>query len=119
MTLAIVGSRGFNDYEGLKESLLEYDLIETCTKVVSGGARGADSLGERFANEFNIPIEVIKPNWDAFGKAAGFIRNTDIVNKCDVLIAFWDGQSRGTLDSINKARAANKRVIIVEYNNGK
>jgi hypothetical protein len=84
MKLAVVGSRDFTDYKMVKKELdkLNFDLM------VSGGARGADSLGERYADEHGIETFIFKPDWTKHGKAAGMIRNKDIVDACDVLIAF-------------------------------
>jgi hypothetical protein len=110
MKVAVIGSRDFNDYELVKETLKYY----TITLLVSGGAKGADSFGERYANENNIETLIFKPDWDKHGKAAGMIRNTDIVNNADTIIAFWDGESKGTKDSITKAEKKGKNIIIVK-----
>ena len=72
--------------------------------IVSGHARGADSLGERFAHEFNLPFELHPANWRLLGKAAGMVRNAEMAKCSDALIAFWDGESRGTRHMINFAR---------------
>jgi len=113
--LAIIGSRSFNNYSYAKQHIL--DIIQknqiAITKIISGGASGADKIAEIFANKFNIPIEVLKPNWEQ-GKQSGVIRNTEIIKKSDYVIAFWDGQSKGTLDSIKKAKAQNKKLFIVK-----
>lgn len=71
--------------------------------VVSGGAAGVDSWAAEFAEERGITVVVIRPNWKKHGRGAGFHRNTEIVLAGDDVIAYWDGQSRGTLDSIKKA----------------
>ena len=84
--------------------------------LVSGGAVGADSLAERYAKEHNLQIIVFKPDWNKHGKAAGFIRNTNIIEEADEIIAFWDGISNGTRDSISKARKMNKPLVEVKYN---
>ena len=86
------------------------------TLIVSGGAKGADSLGEQYAAENNIPTEIYLPDWDKHGRAAGFIRNTDIIKACDVVMAFWDGESRGTRDSMSKATQLMKEVYVEMYN---
>lgn len=113
--LAIIGSRTFNNYSYAKKNIL--DIIQnngiSITKIISGGASGADKIAEIFASKYNIPIEVITANWYN-GKQAGVIRNTDIIKKSDYVIAFWDGESKGTLDSINKAKRLNKRLFIVK-----
>lgn len=111
MTYAIIGSRTFNDYSAVESFLAGcYDI----TAIVSGGATGADSLGERYAIEHNIPYTIHRPDWVKFGKKAGYIRNADIINDADVVIAFWDGKSNGTKHSINLARRKNKIVKVVK-----
>jgi len=110
--VGVVGSRTFNDYGKLKNIL---DSLEGVELVVSGGARGADSMGERWAKEKGIPTKIFLPDWNKFGKRAGFIRNEDIVRECDTLVAFWDGESHGTLNSINHAKRMEKRLIIERF----
>lgn len=110
--LAIIGSRIFDDYEYLKSSILEYFDISELTTIVSGGAKGADSLGEVFANEFNLQKEIYYPDWKKYGKAAGFIRNQDIIKNCDVCIAFPVGEAKGTYHSIKLCEKYNKKVFI-------
>ena len=113
--LAIIGSRNFNNYTFAQKEILNIikDNKIIINKIISGGAVGADKIGEKFSEKFNIPIEIIKPDWSK-GKQGGVIRNTDIINKSNYVIAFWDGQSKGTLDSINKAKKLNKKLFIVK-----
>ena len=111
MKVAVIGSRGFDNYELVKTALSPLKI----TLLVSGGAKGADSLGERYAKENNIETLIFKPDWEKHGKAAGMIRNTDIVKNSDIVVAFWDGESKGTLDSIRKAENLNKGLMIIKY----
>ena len=113
--LAIIGSRSFNNYTYAKKEILNIiqDNKIPITKIISGGASGADKIAEIFASKFNIPIEVLLADWSK-GKQAGVVRNTDIIKKSDYVIAFWDGISKGTLDSINKAKKLNKKLFIVK-----
>jgi hypothetical protein len=111
MKVAVIGCRNFNDYELVKETLTKLDI----TLLISGGAKGADSLGERYANENNITTLIFKPDWKHHGKGAGMIRNTDIVKNSDIVVAFWNGESKGTLDSIRKAENLNKGLMIIKY----
>lgn len=111
MKVAVIGSRGFNNYDLVKKTLSNIEI----TLLVSGGADGADSLGEQYAIENNIETKIFLPDWEKHKRAAGMIRNTDIVNESEVVVAFWDGTSRGTLDSINKAKKLNKKLIIINY----
>jgi hypothetical protein len=112
MKLGIVGSRTFTDYERMKR---EVDLTGVeC--IVSGGARGADTLASQLAAEFGIPLIEFKPDYESHGRAAPFVRNTQIVEASDVIIAFWDGKSTGTIDSVKKAEKMGKKVLMVEFN---
>jgi hypothetical protein len=103
----IAGSRSFNDYTLLREhclSVLQEKMKTHRVIIVSGHARGADSLGERFANELGLPFELHPAKWRLLGKAAGMVRNAEMAKCSDALIAFWDGESRGTRHMINFAR---------------
>ena len=111
MKVAVIGSRNFNDYELVKETLTKLDI----TLLISGGAKGADSLGERYASDNNIRTLIFKPDWKRNGRGAGMIRNTDIVKNSDMVVAFWDNESKGTLDSIRKAENLNKGLMIIKY----
>ena len=108
--IAIVGSRDFNDYELLKAEMNKVEI----KKIVTGGANGADLLAEYYAREHNIPVEVFKPDWK-LGRHAGILRNRLIVENSDAVIAFWNGQSKGTLSTINHAKKLGKPVSIVTY----
>lgn len=111
MKLAIVGSRIFKDYGKLVEIL--YPLLAETTEIISGGASGADTLAENYAENFAIKCTIFKPDWDKHGKSAGFIRNQRIVDAADIVVAFWDGKSKGTKDTLDKARQANKTTVTV------
>ena len=113
MKVLICGSRTITNYTLVEDTILAAPF--TISTVISGGARGVDELAERFAKEHHIPIEIHRPDWAAYGKAAGMIRNTDMVAAADAVIAIWDGKSRGTLDSINKAKAAGKPLWKILY----
>ena len=114
--LGIVGSRNYVDYESFKtntnNTLEKWDIqIENIDSVVSGGARGADSLAEKWAKENNISVTIFKPDWKSLGKKAGILRNTDIVNESTHLIAYPMKDSIGTWDSVRKAT---KKGILCE-----
>ena len=113
MILAIVGSRDFNDWKTfckfVQQALEKWG--ETPQKIVSGGARGADTLAKKWAGERGIPIEEHFPEWDNLGKAAGPIRNRKIVADATHLIAFPSRNGSGTQNSIE---LANKKGIPVE-----
>ncbi|MCP2040488.1 hypothetical protein L1281_001071 [Neisseria sp. HSC-16F19] len=111
MKLAIVGGRDFDDYALLYRHLAD---IAGVTEIVSGGAVGADALAERYAAERGLPLTVFKPDWSQ-GRRAGPLRNSQIVDYCDALLACWDGKSKGTRDSIRKAEAQGKLLAVVAY----
>ena len=126
LRIIIAGSRDFNDYELLKKSAIEIitkkTMLPDLTRIVSGGARGADTLGERFANEMGLEISRFIPDWDGLGKRAGYVRNAEMAKfavedgNYGVLIAFWDGQSRGTKHMIDLAKRYGLEVHVVNYN---
>lgn len=113
MKLAVVGSRTFIDYKKMCKEIGILKRSNEIEEIVSGGARGADSLAARYAREHDIPLKVFPANWRQYGNAAGIIRNQEIVDYCDELIAFWDGQSPGTRDTIQKIHCANKPFVVV------
>jgi hypothetical protein len=113
--LAVIGSRSFNDYKVAKAVLDDCHKNVGITSIVSGGAKGADSLGARWAHENEIELILYLPDWERFGKSAGFRRNSEIINDSDAVIAFWDGESKGTADSINKANEKGLDVFIYNY----
>ena len=111
MKVAVIGSRTFDDYDRLKKVLNNL----TISHFISGGAIGADKLGERYADENSIPKTIHLPDWDKHGKAAGFIRNSDIINDSDMIVACWDGKSRGTRNSMGKAHKLKKDIFILYF----
>ena len=113
----IAGCRDFTDYELLREKC-DYHLQNLRLEdivIVSGHASGADSLGERYAQERGFQLETYPADWQAHGRAAGPIRNAKMANVAHALIAFWDGKSRGTKNMIETARKYNLKVAVVRY----
>ena len=115
----IAGSRNYNDYEKLKERCNTYlsnklSDPETCVIIVSGAAKGADALGERYAMENKLPIERYPADWEHNGRAAGPIRNRQMAEIANALIAFPIGESRGTRNMIKLAQEKRLLVRIVE-----
>ena len=118
MKIGIVGSRTFENYELLAEVMSDYlnrDNELDCELVVSGGANGADKLGERWAKENGIPTLIFKPDWNKYGKRAGFIRNEDIIKNSDFVVVFWDGVSKGSKSSIDLSIKHDIPVRIVNF----
>ena len=125
LRVIIAGSRDFSDYELLKKSAIEIitkkTMLPDLTRIISGGARGADTLGERFANEMGLEISRFIPDWDGLGKRAGYVRNAEMAkfavedNNDGMLIAFWDGKSKGTKHMIDLANKYGLEVHVVNY----
>lgn len=115
--IIIAGSREFNDYPLLK-SKLDAFLAETNNdevEIVSGTARGADILGERYASETGISIKRFPANWNLYGKRAGYIRNREMAEYADACIVFWNGESRGTKHMIDLATLMKLTIKVVQY----
>lgn len=117
MKVIIAGGRSFDNYELLKskcDKLLSLtppqDLI-----IVSGAAKGADKLGEKYAQDNNLNVKQFPADWDQFGRSAGYIRNEEMAKYADALIAFWDGESKGTKHMIDLAGKYKLKVRIVKY----
>ena len=120
VSVAIVGSRTFSDY-ALVVKIIDRLITQSGGDlvIVSGGASGADSIAEDAAHMRLVPVTVILPDWNKFGKSAGFRRNKEIIASADRVIAlFGDGpRSKGTQHSVNLAIAAGKLVHI--YHEGR
>lgn len=119
LKLIVAGGRDFNDYQLLSQCIMDIALVEypdRAISIVSGMAKGADSLGYMFAVENNVRKYIFPANWNQYGKRAGMLRNKEMGNFSDVLLAFWDGQSRGTQQMIQFMGSLNKPVHIVRYN---
>ena len=132
MKVAVIGSRSFDNYSLLKKVINKY--AKQATTIVSGGAKGADTLAERYAQEFNLEKIIFLADWEniqvepciirnnnkgPYNAMAGHNRNTKIVESSDVVIAFWDFKSKGTKDSLKKAHKMGKKTIIINYEKNK
>jgi len=111
MKVIIAGSRGITDYDLVKEAVEDSGF--EVTEVVSGGARGVDRLGERWARENDVPIRQFLPDWNGHGKSAGFIRNDLMVKHADAAIILWDGHSRGTKHTLDQSKRKGLKVFLV------
>ena len=114
----IAGGREFTDYSFLEQKvdlLLSEKSQSHRIVIVEGGARGADRLGRNYAHSRGYEVVTFPANWDKYGKGAGFIRNREMANYADALIAFWDGQSPGTKHMINEAKEKGLAVRIQRY----
>ena len=114
MKLIIAGGRDFDDlqlalksyFELCTEITLKTGIPEPFTEIVSGGAKGADSIAAMYADERHIKLTIFRPLWNGpngYNPRAAFERNELIVKRANLVLAFWDGYSGGTRDSINKA----------------
>lgn len=112
MKTIIAGSRGIESYAVVKE-VIEDSGFEI-TEVVSGGARGVDKTGEQWAKKNNIPIKRFLPDWRA-GRQAGMLRNVEMGNYADALIAIWDGTSSGTKHMIDYATRKGLKIFLFKY----
>ena len=115
--VVIGGTRYFSDYE-LLCSFVDKCLMNQKGKditIISGGCRGTDKLGERYAKERGYKLEVFTAEWDKLGKKAGVIRNEEMVISADYVIAFWDGESRGTYNLLTLAKRYGKPFRLKVY----
>ena len=115
----IAGGRDFTDYELLCRKLdhILKNVQSIC--VVCGEAKGADSLGRRYAKEHGYDIDSFPANWEKYGKQAGYIRNKKMADNANALVAFWNGKSKGTAHMIEAARKEGLEVRVVRYNSQK
>ena len=115
MKVIIAGSRGFSDFQLLYAKCEEVLANSTDVEIVSGTAKGADKMGEHYASLRGFGVKLFPADWNKHGKAAGYLRNKEMADYADVLIAFWDGESRGTQHMVNLAKERNLAVHIINY----
>jgi len=115
--IIVAGGRDFSNYPLMKERLdyLFQNIPKNELVIISGMARGADTLALRYASEMGIPVIKMPADWNKYKKSAGYIRNEDMAKIADGLVAFWDGQSRGTANMIAIANSKNLVVHVVRY----
>lgn len=114
----IAGGRNFKDYLLLREKCdfhLGNKMKDCHIIVLSGTAKGADTMGELYASERGFQLEKHPANWRIHGKAAGMVRNKEMAENANALIAFWDGRSPGTKNMIEIARKHGLRVMVINY----
>lgn len=111
----VAGGRDFDNYKLLEEAL--DGILYKCDKVtiISGEASGADTLGEMYGISKGYDIIRKPANWNKYGKAAGYIRNKEMAGIANSLVAFWDGESRGTSHMIDLARERELTIRIIIY----
>ena len=111
MKLLIIGSRSIKILDKRIEARLCELLEEGVELIISGGAKGIDTLAEQYADAHGIEKLIIRPQYDRFGRAAPIKRNEQMVDACDVVLAIWDGESRGTRYTLDYARKKGKEII--------
>lgn len=120
MKVVIFGSRQFTNYKVLCTFISYLQTISEpfypITEIVSGRAKGADQLGERWATDNNVPVKIFIPDWAGFGKKAGILRNIEMADYCDAAIGF-DMETPGTTHMINYLRKIGKKLAICPEQN--
>lgn len=115
LKVIIAGGRDFDNYE-LLETYCDKILINSKrVEIISGGAKGADFLGEKYANERRFQLSVFNADWNTHGKYAGIERNKRMAHSATALIAFWDGKSKGTKHMIEYAKQIGLMVRVCRY----
>lgn len=112
MKIAIIGSRECSniDFAGNLEAVLNVSKDDT---IISGGAKGIDTLAANYAKENNLNLIEFLPDYKKNGRAATFIRNREIVDNSTIVVAFWNGNSKGTKYTLDYARKKDKRIIVI------
>ncbi|MBY6093868.1 DUF2493 domain-containing protein [Ferrimonas balearica] len=114
----VAGSRTYSDYDSLKSKLdliLAEKLKDHRVVIIDGGAPGPDRLGRRYAQERGLAVETYPAEWDTHGKKAGILRNLEMANVADALVAFWDSASRGTAHMIQTMEKQGKPVRVIKF----
>ena len=107
MKVAIVGSRGAEIYD------FEKYLPMECKEIVSGGAKGIDTCAAEYARPKGLALTEFLPEYNLYGRGAPIVRNKKIVDYSDMVIAFWDGKSRGTRSVIDYCKKSGKECKVV------
>ena len=113
MKIIIAGSRVIPNREFVWDDLLKRMPYHLVTEIVSGMVRGADLIGYEFAKHCGIPTACFPADWDKHGKSAGYVRNKEMADYADELIAYWDGKSNGTKNMIDLMALAKKPTTII------
>lgn len=115
--VVVAGSREFDDYWMMKRildgALYQYKPEEI--QIVSGGADGADKLGEEYQEDHGCSLKQFIPDWDRFGDSAGHRRNLDMAHYGDWVFCFWDGKSKGTKGMIDYCNRIGKKLTVIKY----
>lgn len=115
MKVIIAGSRNITEQKHVVSAMVAFckaNAVEKLSEIVSGGARGVDRLAEVFAASIDRPVKIFPAKWDLYGKKAGYLRNKEMGEYADALVAVWDGKSSGTKMMINIMNELKKPVYI-------
>ena len=110
MRIAVIGSR---QVEGNLAALILKELPPNVSEIVSGGAGGIDSAAEQAADILSLPVTVFRPDYARYGRQAPLVRNTELITYADEVLAFWDGQSRGTRFAIGECIRLGRPVRVI------
>lgn len=117
----IAGGRDFSNYSLLSGKVFDIIGQYADVTIISGHAKGADELGEIYAKKYNIPVKIFSPDWEEYSRATGPIRNREMAkyasegDSYSILIAFWDGKSKGTKSMIDLGLKYLKEVHVIKY----
>lgn len=113
MNVVVAGGRDFTNTTLVFNKLK--NLLNTNDVIISGHASGADKIGEAYARVYHMQVKLFPAEWDKYGKSAGPIRNRKMAEIADLVIAFWDLESRGTKSMIKEALRLNKKLLVFDY----
>jgi len=113
MKIAIIGSKNFDNYPKLKRVLDRLRISE----IISGGSRGAYELAERYAIENKIPTKIVRSDYERHGASAQMEKNKQIIDRSEMVIAFWDSNTEITKYGIQYAREVGKPLIVETFKN--
>ena len=109
MRVAVIGSRG------LQIDHLEDYLPDDVTEIVSGGAKGVDTCARNYALRHGLKLTEFLPEYGKYGRGAPLRRNIAIIEYADLVLAFWDGRSRGTKFVIDNCSKRNIPVVVYQF----
>lgn len=107
MKLLIAGSRSITDFD------FEKHVPEETTLIITGGASGIDELAEKFADKKRLSKLILRPKYNLYGKSAPLKRNEEMLELCDMALIIWDGCSKGTKFTIDRAKKLGKKAIVI------
>ena len=119
--IIVCGGRDFNDWQLLETSLYTILLgIDDEIEIITGGAKGADALAKKYAQENDYALKEFRADWKRYRRGAGPVRNAEMLKYAltlenAIVAGFWDGKSRGTADMLQKARAKGVKTYKIRY----